>query len=137
MKKEFRRNLLVPTLFLITSLAYGFNTFFYFSMGEMASGYIWIAGCLIFLFISIWSYRTPYIIIENDTMFIKGGNRKNKKGYPLSDIETISFLRKNRIEILVKDRPLISIRLNLMTKTSREDFEKLMMEYKSVPPNGN
>ena len=89
--------------------------------------YLYEFDSVLFFVLGIFSFNKSYIIIEDDNMRVNPGIF-NKKKTPLSDIERIDFSDKKRVEILVKDKPMISIKLGMLEKKSREAFVNYMME---------
>ena len=129
MKQEFKQTKLAAILFIVAGLLFGANVFMQMSMEDKHTTtiYLYEFDSVLFLVLGIFSFNKSYIIIEDGNMIVNPGVF-NKKKTPISDIERIDFSDKKRVEILMKDKPMISIKLGMLEKRSKEEFVNYMME---------
>ncbi|PKP17581.1 MAG: hypothetical protein CVU05_15305 [Bacteroidetes bacterium HGW-Bacteroidetes-21] len=126
MKQEFKRSPLLPIMLLIPALLFGFSSLLQFSMGSPVAFLTFIASIL-FLVNSIWSFSTPLVRLENNTLFFKEALLKQKM-IDLANILSVDIINSKTLDLHMKNNTNTKIRLNSMPINDREIFIKYISE---------
>lgn len=132
MIQEFKRLKITPILFLITAGIACVNVVMQVLLGQSALALLWTFGAALFFINGIWNLTTPFVKIDNGTIFINYALLK-KKEFMLTDIERMDFSSEKRIELYLKDSSRVVIPLGGMDKNTRPDFIKYMMDIEKKP----
>ncbi len=127
MNQEFKRPALLPILFLLPAILFGFTFFLQLATGNPVAMLTLIASVLFFIN-SIWSFSTPIIsIVDGKTIHFKEALLRQKE-ISISNIQSIHLSNEKLIELLQKDNSKITIRMNTIKEEDRYDFMKLIKQ---------
>jgi hypothetical protein len=95
-------------------------------MGSPVAFLTFIASIL-FLVNSIWSFSTPLVRLENNTLFFKEALLKQKM-IDLANILSVDIINSKTLDLHMKNNTNTKIRLNSMPINDREIFIKYISE---------
>ena len=128
MRQEFKRKMVIPIIFLVTAIIALINVILQLALGQMALAGLWSVITIMFFINAIWNISTAFIIIENGTLYIKDALLKQRECV-LTDIERIDFTDEKRIEVYLKNKTQLTIRLNSMALESKEELINFMTAF--------
>jgi hypothetical protein len=125
----FRRNPLNGVLSIVLMIIFVFNGLLRLSSRHGGTlGLVFLAMAVLYLFLIIWMFSTPFAVIEDDCLTMNAGPL-NKKTVNLSEVKSFDRVSDNKIELHYSSGGNTTLHLRGMAGDDKEKFVETLRNF--------